>query len=125
MTRKPSSGSCAGSSAERMGKPGAARVVGRDTCAERVCRTSLRAAGLLGLPPRTYRRACRPPNGLESTFDDLGPLYGGHILADSVAFPLIPDGTAISAIRTPPSVMGSNPRALRRPCTVVRQPLGF
>jgi len=31
----------------------------------------LRAAGLLGLPPRTYRRACRPPNGLESTFDDL------------------------------------------------------
>lgn len=39
--------------------------------------------------------------------------------------PLIPDGTAISAIRTPPSVMGSNPRALRRPCTVVRQPLGF
>src|SRR5450432_1784524 len=42
-----------------------------------------------------------------------------------VTFPLIPDGTAISAIRTPPSVMGSNPRALRRPCTVVRQPLGF
>src|SRR5476651_110004 len=30
---------------------------------------------------RTYRRAYRSPNGLESTFDDLGPLYGGHILA--------------------------------------------
>src|ERR1700730_10657074 len=35
-------------------------------------------------PPRTYRRACRPPNGLESTFDDLGPLDGEHILADSM-----------------------------------------
>ena len=90
---------------------------------------SLRAAGLLGLSPRTYRRACRPPNGLESIFDDLGRLDGRHILAvprgDPSAVPLIPDGTAISAIRTPPSVMGSNPRALRRPCTVVRQPFGF
>src|SRR5450432_2111798 len=99
--------------------------MGSDTCAERSVEHSLRAAGLLGLSPRTYRRACRPPNGLESTFDDLGPLYGGHILADSVTFPLKPDGTAISAIRTPPSIMGSNPRALRRPCTVVRRPLGF
>ena len=44
---------------------------------------ALRAAGLLELPPRTYRRACRPPNGLESAFDDLGPLNGGHIFADS------------------------------------------
>ena len=45
-------------------------------------RNSLRAAGLLGLSPRTYRRACRPPNGLERIFDDLGPLDGGHIVAD-------------------------------------------
>jgi hypothetical protein len=37
------------------------------------------------MSPRTYRRACRPPNGLESTFDDLGPLDGGHILADSMS----------------------------------------
>ena len=39
-----------------------------------------------GLPPRTYRRACRPPNGLERIFDDLGPLDGGHIFADSMLF---------------------------------------
>src|SRR5260370_23245284 len=92
------------------------------TCAARSCRTSLRAAGLLGLSPRTYRRACRPPNGLESTFDDLGRLDGRHIVAvprgDPGTSPLIPDGTAISAIRTPPSVIDSNPRALRRPYTV-------
>src|ERR1700674_1233941 len=56
----------------------------RDTCGLRVGKSSLRAAGLQGFPPRTYRRACRPPNGLESIFDDLGPLYGGHILADSI-----------------------------------------
>src|SRR5471030_3545050 len=96
--------------------------MGSDTCAERSVEHSLRAAGLLGLSPRTYRRACRPPNGLESTFDDRGSLDGEYILAvprgDPGTSPPIPDGTAISAIRTPPSVMGSNPRALRRPCTV-------
>ena len=47
---------------------------------------SLRAAGLLGLSPRTYRRACRPPNGLERIFDDLGLLDGRHIVADSMPF---------------------------------------
>jgi len=32
---------------------------------------------------RTYRRACRPPNGSSDFCDDLGPLYGGHIVATS------------------------------------------
>ena len=75
----------------------------------------MRAAGLLGLSPRTYRRACRPPNGLERIFDDLGPLYGGHILADSMLVPLIPGGAAIRAIRSPSDVIGSNPKSPRRP----------
>jgi hypothetical protein len=60
--------------------------VGRDTYTVRVCKNSLRAAGLLGLPPRTYRRAFRPPNGLESIFDDRGPLDGEYIIADSMLF---------------------------------------
>ena len=45
---------------------------------------SLRAAGPRSERPRTFRRACRPPNGSESSFDDLGPLNGGHIVADSL-----------------------------------------
>ena len=36
-----------------------------------------------GRASRTYRRAYRPPDGLNRDFDDLGPLYGGHIIADS------------------------------------------
>jgi len=42
-------------------------------------KSTLRVAGL----KRTYRRAYRPPDGLSRNFDDLGPLDGGHILADS------------------------------------------
>jgi hypothetical protein len=33
---------------------------------------------------RTYRRAYLPASDLSSTFDDLGPLNGGHIFADSM-----------------------------------------
>jgi hypothetical protein len=46
--------------------------------------SSLRAAGLRGYPLGLIAVRVRPPNGLESTFDDLGPLDGEHILADSV-----------------------------------------
>ena len=107
-------------------KPTGESARGRDICGVRLCRKdSLRAAGLLGLSPRTYRRACRPPNGLERIFDDLGPLYGGHILADSMLVPLIPGGAAIRAIRSPSDVIGSNPKSPRRPRTVVGQPCGL
>ena len=42
-------------------------------------KSALRVAGLRGL----NRRAYRPPDDLSRNFDDLGPLDGGHILADS------------------------------------------
>jgi hypothetical protein len=54
----------------------------RDTYRLRVGRKSLRAAGLrsklLGLIAVRVGR----PMDWKSTFDDLGPLDGGHILAD-------------------------------------------
>jgi hypothetical protein len=45
--------------------------------------SSLRAAGLSDLSP-----CVPPPNGLSRIFDDLGPLDGGHIFADSMLMAL-------------------------------------
>jgi len=66
-----------------------------------------------GRGSRTFRRAFPAASGLSRTFDDLGPLDGGHIVADSVPDPRISGGAAMKAIRSPPAVTGSN---LRSPC---------
>ena len=71
---------------------------------------TLRAAGALGL----FAGRDRPPDRWNRLFEDLGPLDGGHIVADSRLGSRISDGTAIGAIRTPSGAMDSNPNSSRR-----------
>ena len=72
--------------------------------------------------PRTYRRACRPLNDSSDFCDDLGSLYGEHIVATSKIHFLISPGAAMTAIRSPGGVIEPVPMSLCRRRTYSRSP---
>ena len=80
---------------------------------------TLRPEGLKGLEalgaagPRTYRRAYQPPDGLRSDYEVDSPLVGVHTLPFR-RFPSDSDGTAITAIRTPPVLWIPESKIFRR-----------
>ena len=70
-----------------------------------------------GATPSVFRRACPAASDLGRIFRGHRSADGAFNLPDSMTGPLVSDGAAIGAIRTPPGVMGSNPRSSRRPRT--------
>ena len=70
-----------------------------------------------GATPSVFRRACPAASDLGRIFRGHRSADGAFNLPDSMPGPLVSDGAAIGAIRSPSGVMGSNPRSPRRPRT--------